>query len=158
MSQFRNIDLRGPQKVRIIWTMETPDDDTSDRPDERDEGFWPNTDDKDSAGYVLPENFAEQQRIAKKRMAAFDRGDWSYVGVIARADVYIPIGDNSYAIHTFCSAGIWGIESDCIDYVEEQFSEQKEELLDSLKTLGAALASGDFIDQTDGKSAVQVEA
>jgi hypothetical protein len=147
-TQFRNIDLKGPEKVRIMWAMETPRDDTSDRPDERDEGFWPSHD-KDAAGYVLPENFDEQQRIAEERMRAWENDEWEYIGVVAVARVWIPIGNGSYCFHDFRSAGIWGIESDCKDYVEEQFAEQKAELSDQLKVLGAALASGDILDQTN---------
>ena len=63
MSQFRIIHLQGPEKVRIQWAMERPRDDSSDRPDERDEGFWPSHD-PEACGYVLPENFDEEQRKA----------------------------------------------------------------------------------------------
>ena len=148
-TQFRNIDLKGPEKVRIMWAMETPRDDTSDRPDERDEGFWPSQN-KDSCGYVgecSDDAFAEHHRKAQERMDAWKNDEWEYVGVVAIARVWVPIGGGAYTTHEFRSPGLWGIESDAGDYLKEVFEEEKAGLLDQLKTLGAALASGDFLDQ-----------
>lgn len=160
-NQFRNIDLRGPSKVRIIWRMETPRDDSTsadfyDDPTHVDEGFFPSLD-VDDAGYIGPNptrSYQEQMDAANARYQAFCNDDWEYVGVIAEAQVYIPIGGSSYTIHTFKSAGVWGVESDSREYLAELYKEQKAELLAQLEALGTALASGDYIDQTDGKSAV----
>lgn len=135
------------QRVSIVWTMETPSDDSSDRPDERDEGFWPSQD-PDAAGYVLPENFAKAKNEAETRMADWRAGAWEYVGVVAVATIAIPIGQGSFVNHTMRSAGLWGVESDCGDYIRQTFEEEKAELLEQIKTLGGALASGDF-DQSD---------
>lgn len=146
VTQFRNIDLKGPQRVRIQWAMETPTDETCDNPEERDEGFWPSQD-PDAAGYVGEVDQAEFDRLhseAQERMDAFHAGDWEYIGVIAVARVYVPIGGGSYTIHEFRSAGLWGIESDAGDYLNEVYADEKASLLDNLKTLGAALSAGDF--------------
>lgn len=140
-----NIDIgRWPQKVRIEWTMETPEDDSGDRPDEHDDGFWPSRD-PDAAGYVLPENFDAAQESAEARMEAWQDGEWSYVGVIAVATVYIPIGGNSFRVMTLRSGGLWGIESDASDYLAEVYEEEKAGLLGELITLGEGLAAGEFI-------------
>lgn len=145
---FRNYDApTRPQRVSITWSMETPQDDCGDAPDKRDEGFWPSHD-KNAAGYVLPENFDKEQRKATRRMNAWKRGDWYYIGVVAVAHVSIPIGNGSFVTHEFRSAGLWGIEDSAGDYLKEVYAEEKDELLSQLKALGAALQSGEF-DQSD---------
>lgn len=144
--QFRNIDLKGPERVRIQWAMETPTDETCDNPLDRDEGFFPSQD-PESPGYigdVSQEEFERQFAEAQQRLDDFHAGEWEYVGVIAVARVYVPIGGGSYTIHEFRSAGLWGIESNAGAYLDEVFEDEKASLLDNLKTLGAALASGDF--------------
>jgi hypothetical protein len=141
--RYRNLDLNGPEQVRIQFEMETPSDDSRDRPDERDEGFWPSKD-PDDCGYCSPDTYDEQHAIAVARMASWENDEWEYVGVVAVAHVAIPIGGGSYTTHTFRSAGLWGIESDAGEYLEEVFEEEKDALLDQLKTLGAALASGNY--------------
>jgi hypothetical protein len=147
MQQFSNMDAgRKPQKLHIRWEMETPADDTPDRPDERDDGFWPSTDPK-AAGYVDPENFDEEQRKARERMDRWEAEDWWYVGVVAVANLLVPIGGGSFRIMTLKSGGLWGIESDCGDYIREVFEDEKDNLLAELKTLGEALASGDYIQE-----------
>ena len=142
--QYLNFDAPNrPQLVSIRWEMETPRDDYSDRPDERDDGFWPSRD-PSTAGYVGAADFDAAQEAAEARMAAWEAGDWEYIGVVAVAHVAIPIGGGSFCNHTFRSAGCWGIESDSGDYLEEVFREEQAELLAQLKTLGAALASDCF--------------
>lgn len=145
MTKFEMIDVqRWPQTLRIEWEMQTPDDDTSDRPDERDEGFWPSKD-KNAAGYVLPENYESEMQKAKDRMAAWENDEWRFVGVVAKAVVYIPAGGTSFRIMTLESAGLWGIESDSEEYLKEVFEEQKGDLLAELKAMGEALTKEDFI-------------
>jgi hypothetical protein len=144
-NQSRNFDaLPWPQKVHIAWRMETPEDETTDAPDERQYGFWPSRD-KNDAGYVPAAKFNEAQKEAQRLMDGWKRGDWSYIGVVAVAEVYVPIGQGSFVTHTFRSAGLWGVESYSPEYHKEVFEDQKIDLLDQLKTLGAALQSGEFI-------------
>jgi hypothetical protein len=149
-AQFRNIDIKGPQRVKFQWRRETPRDETSDRPDERDDGFWPSLN-PEEAGYIGDaepsdvDGAAQQARYdsalaaAEKRMEAWENDEWEFVGVVAVAEVAIPIGGGSYALHTFRSPGVWGVESDAGDYLDTLYVEQKAELLAQLRTLGAAL-------------------
>lgn len=146
--QFSNINSARPQKLHIRWTMETPRDDSSDRPDERDDGFWPSQD-PEACGYVAPEDFTSEMEKATARMAAWEADEWEYVGVVAVAELLIPIGGNSFRIMRIKSGGLWGIESDAGDYLREVFEEEKASLLAELKTLGESLASGDFIEETN---------
>lgn len=151
MNDFRMMDSATmPQRVRISWEMLTPPDDSPDKPDERDEGFWPSLD-PDAPGYIgdcLPDDvtgqgqqarFAEQMEAAESRMAAWEAGQWEYVGVVARAHIWIPVGGRSFRTMTLDSAGLWGIESDAGDYLRSVFDEERGELLAQLRTLGAAL-------------------
>lgn len=139
-----NLDNRiWPQQVHIKWTMETPFDECGDRPDERDDGFWPSRD-PDAAGYVLPENFDAAQESAEARMEAWQDGEWQYVGVVACAEVYIPIGGGSFRVMTLRSGGLWGIESDAGDYLRDVFEEEKAALIGELTALGEGLNSGAY--------------
>jgi hypothetical protein len=126
------------QVVTIQWERLEARDDCNDKPDDRDEGFWPSTDPK-AAGYVGPENverFEELYAAAMERMTAWNEGDWYYIGIVARAHVSIPIGGGSFRTLTLDSAGCWGIESDAGDYLDEVFEEEKAELLRQLAVLG----------------------
>jgi hypothetical protein len=151
VQQFSNTDAPAkPQKLHIRWELVTPTDDSFESPEERDEAFWPSQD-ENAPGYVLPENFEAAMAEAKDRMERWEYGGWEYVGVVARAHLLIPIGGSgSFRIMTLESAGLWGVESDCTDYIAELFEEQKADLLGELKTLGEALASGDFIQEGEG--------
>lgn len=159
--QFSNIDAKNaPQKVQIKWEMVLIPEEQSDRPDENDEGFWPSLD-PDACGYIGdadPDDidgerhaakFADQQEKASERMAAWERGDWYYLGVVARAHVMIPIGQGSFRCLTLDSAGLWGIESDSNDYHLEVMADERANLLEELRTLGRALGtSPDYIEVT----------
>jgi hypothetical protein len=138
-----------PQKLHITWELVTEPDISSDGPEERDEAFWP-SDDPEHCAYVAPENFESAMAEAKDRMERFQSGDWEYVGVIASARLLIPIGGGSFRIIDVQSAGLWGIESDCTDYIREVFEDEKSSLLGELSKLGEALASGDYIQRGEG--------
>lgn len=146
--QFSNIDApKKPQKVHIRWELITPTDDTIESPEENDEGFWPSRD-PHAPGYVEPTSFESAMAEALDRKERFESGDWEYVGVVAVAHLMIPIGcGGSFRLMTMQSGGLWGVESDCTDYIAELFEEQKADLLGELKTLGEALTSGDFIQE-----------
>jgi hypothetical protein len=83
-------------------------------------------------------------------MERFQNGDWEYVGVLAAARLLIPIGGGSFRIIDVQSAGLWGIESDCTDYIREVFEDEKSSLLGELSKLCEALASGDYIQEGEG--------
>lgn len=73
----------------------------------------------------------EYREENEKRLAAYNRGDWWYIGCVAHAVVSYPIDDRgNRRLQEFSSAGLWGIESDCDK--EYQREVEKEEL-DSLK-------------------------
>jgi len=147
-NQFRMIDTKAPQCVRIDWVMETPWDDRGDAPDERNDGFYPSHD-KDAAGYVEPERYDEEMAKAELRMNEWRRGAWGYVGVVAVANIVVPVGETAVILHTLKSGGLWGIESDAGDYLKEVFEEEKAELLAQLMTLSAALQSGNFTQEQE---------
>ena len=53
-----------------------------------------------------------------ERMLALDRGEWCYLGIMAKAVVSIPCNGNSRRLETLTSGGLWGIESDSGDYLD----------------------------------------
>ena len=54
-----------------------------------------------------------------KRMEGLEHGDWHFVGVIAEAVVEYETETGNYRLETLTSSGLWGIESDAEDYLEE---------------------------------------
>lgn len=125
------------QHASITFEILTPPDDSAGTPEERDEGFWPSRD-ADSAGYVHPENFESEMAKARERMDAFERGDWQYVGVQVRAVISLPMGGGSFVQYSVTSPGVWGIESDCADYIAEVAEEEKASLLAHIVEMGQA--------------------
>lgn len=69
MSKYNMIDTKQPDGCYVRFERVITRDDCGDRPDERDDGFWPSHD-KDACGYVLPENFDAEQARAVERMRA----------------------------------------------------------------------------------------
>lgn len=126
----------------IKWEMITLNDDCPDAPDERQDGYWPSQDKADagSCGKTGLE-FEEEWQKAQDRYDAWKRGDWNYVGVIARAHISLPIGQGNSRLFTIDSAGLWGIESDAGDYLSSVFEDEKAQLLSELKALGKAIAA-----------------
>lgn len=128
-------------KTQIVITRLLEDDDSGDRPDERDEGFYPSLD-ASAAGYVGAGNehdYNRQMDIARRRIALFDNGIWNYVGVRAVANISIAIGGNSICTYQLKSAGLWGIESDSEEsYLQEVFEEQAEELRAHIAAMASA--------------------
>lgn len=136
MTKFRRFDAANrSQVVTIEWEMLTQPDDCRDKPDERQDGFWPSRDPK-AAGYVDPAQFDHEQAKAEARMKAWHDDVWYYLGVIARAHIMVPSGQGSFVTYTLDSPGIWGIESDSTDYIKETFEEEKVELLSHIATMG----------------------
>lgn len=143
MRQFRNFDSQTtPQVVNVHWRMETPRDEHAGKPDEMGAGFWPSNDPNDDGyigdyGDLQPTRYAEAKEFAEARMRDWRNDVWEYVGVVAVAEISIPIGGNSFTTYALNSPGCWGVESDSGDYLNELFEEQKAELIDHLKQLGA---------------------
>jgi hypothetical protein len=85
---------------------------------------------------VLPDedpdpSYLDQGEFADRR-EAFRRGDFSFVGVRAEAEV-----DIGGIVQTLTSGGLWGVESDAGDsYVEEVAGEEWAELRRVLTDVG----------------------
>ncbi len=82
-----------------------------------------------------------------KRMKGLNDGSWSYVGIQADAIVKYPTGNNSYRLETLSSSGLWGIESDCDDYLQEVMKEQIDELREHLMTFNVLLENFESLAQ-----------
>jgi len=85
--------------------------------------------------WFVPEN-PEYAKEDYERLLAFERGDWHFVGVFARATLEVNVGN--VICQTIQSGGVWGTECDSDpDYIEEELGvDQYEELVDILKALG----------------------
>lgn len=67
-----------------------------------------------------------------ERRAAFERGEFDFVGVRAEAEVVI-----EGVVQTLTSGGLWGVESDSgEEYIAEIAVEEYEQLRKVLKTVG----------------------
>lgn len=141
--KFAMIDVnrsKRPDGVYVEWEKVVIDDEDAGPPDEKNEGFWPSQD-PDDAGYVEPDQFEEQQRIAEERMRRYNADQWCYVGVRAKASIMI-VKNGVGFMTEIESAGLWGIESDSeLSYFDEVFEEEKETLKDYLKLLAEGLPS-----------------
>jgi hypothetical protein len=69
------------------------------------------------------------------RRAEYERGDFSFVGVRAEAEVAV-----DGVTQTLTSGGHWGIESDSKEYLQEVAEEEYTDLRQILKTIGVATA------------------
>jgi len=75
-----------------------------------------------------------------KRMEGLNNGDWLYIGVIAKVEIVTGGG----TIQILRSGGLWGIESDCGDYIQEVEKEELESLEDELKSIGFGQRAIDY--------------
>ena len=101
-------------------------DETSDAPDERQDGFWPSLY-PDDAGFIGAGNgwrdrFDAAQAKAEKVMAAWKNNEWYYCGVI----LAVTIGDVELTDH---AASLWGIEANYPDSDNAYLTEVANELL-----------------------------
>lgn len=79
-----------------------------------------------------------------KQMEALNNGDWHFIGIVVECVVSHPCSDDprypdvatSRRLETFTSGGLWGIESDSGDYLEEVAQEQMTELKAHLAAFG----------------------
>jgi hypothetical protein len=115
-------------------------DDTIDKPDERDCGFWPSLD-PNAAGFIGAGNgwrkrFEEQQAKAESIMAAWKNDDWFYCGVI----LSVTIDETELTDH---AASLWGIEANFPDsdnaYLAQVANELLPDALDAAKAERARL-------------------
>jgi hypothetical protein len=109
-------------------------DDSGDKPDQRDDGFWPSRD-KNAAGYVLPADFDAAMAKAERVMAAWKNDEWFYCGVavtVSREDVELT-GQYEHAV--------WGIECNYPDSDNAYLTETANEMLsEAIEAARAKLA------------------
>ena len=101
-------------------------DDTPDRPDQRQDGFWPSLY-KDDAGFIgagngFRDRFDKAQAKAQAIMDAWKNDEWFYCGII----LSVKIEDVELTDH---AASLWGIEANYPDSQNEYLSEVANELL-----------------------------
>lgn len=133
--------------LKIKWTpVHVADTESGQTPDSDNEGFWPSLDPQ-SPGYIganPARSYVEQMADARLRMTQFQEGAWHFIGVRARAELAIPIGQGCTRLMRVESAGLWGIESDSDSaYLAEVFANEREALKAELTELGRCLAAGE---------------
>ena len=75
---------------------------------------------------------ADPHPEARKHLAAFQRGEWYFVGVVAEAEIHVPLRQGSIIIQQLKSGGIWGIDSDNEGAIRMEARETFAELEDIL--------------------------
>lgn len=100
-------------------------DDTPDRPDQRQDGFWPSLIQTD-AGFIgrdkTLDDFMPERAKAQAIMDAWKADKWFYCGVI----LSVKIEDVELTDH---AASLWGIEANYPDSKNEYLTEVANELL-----------------------------
>jgi len=87
--------------------------------------------DPDPSG--LEREAEEGDAYAKKRLAAYEEGDWQYVGIFAEAEIIV-----KGTVQTIRTPGLWNTESDSgRTYLDEIGREEYADLKDILRSLGA---------------------
>jgi hypothetical protein len=77
-----------------------------------------------------------------KRMEGFNQGDWSFIGVIAEAEVSYPMDSKgNRRMEIFTSSGIWGVESDSGDYLKDLEEEELADLYGHLRKFKVNLST-----------------
>lgn len=110
-------------------------DDSGDRPDQRDDGFWPSKDPK-AAGYVDPAKYTAEKRKASRIMNAWLADEWFYCGVaVTVACEGVDLTGEYYV-------ALWGVECNYPGTANEYLVETANELLgEALEQAKAKLAS-----------------
>lgn len=109
-------------------------DDCCDRPDERDEGFWPSIDPVD-AGYIGSSDI-DVYEAAKKRaeeiMKAWARNEWFYCGIV------LSVEKNDVMLNCH-AASLWGVEANYPGTENEYLTIVANDLLDEALAEGKAI-------------------
>jgi hypothetical protein len=93
---------------------------------------WPARYDRGAAIEYLDKCYIEQDY---QRCEAYNRGDWYCMGVIAKARVQLAGSD---VVQTVRSSGLWGVESDSGDYIDETHKAELDALRSELSALGCS--------------------
>lgn len=128
-------------------------DDCSDKPDERQDGFWPSRL-PDNAGWVEPEKYEAELARANLVMDAWKNDEWWYGGIVVSVE-YEGVTLNDHA------ASLWGIEcnypknpnaaSAVDDYPNNYLTEVANDLLDEALEAGKEKLSAMRIPAHDEK-------
>lgn len=103
--------------------------------------------------YFLPyaggekEGTEDYQKYGKQdfaRMESLNNGDWNFIGIIAKAEIVTESG----IMQTIRSGGLWGIESDSGDYLDEVGKEELVNLRSELMALGFGKRAIDYAFKT----------
>ena len=78
-----------------------------------------------------------------KRMEGLNNGDWYFVGIQAEALISYPINGGSRRLEHLTSGGVWGIESDAGDYLEEVMKEEFADLKGHLEQFNVDVSNWD---------------
>jgi hypothetical protein len=124
-----------PDARGLFYRARLEYDDSGDRPDDNDEGFWPSQDPK-AAGYVLPDNFNSEMTKAQERMRAWESDEWCFVGVVLSAHIIVNGTELALDNH---AASLWGIESDSGGYLTDIANELLGEAEDAAAPFVASL-------------------
>jgi hypothetical protein len=136
MTEFAYCDTKRPDGVYVKFERSIAEDRTYGRPDENDDGFWP-SESPNAAGYVEPDRFAAEMVKAESRMRAWERGDWGYVGVRAKAIIEV-VQSGTTTTYELASPGLWGVESDSDEeHLKSVFEDECEILKKDLAMIGA---------------------
>lgn len=113
-------------------------DDNQDKPEDRDEGFWPSRD-KSSAGYVGEDRYDDEMAKAKSVMAAWLNDEWFYCGVA------VTVERNGVQLTGQYSNALWGVECNYPDsdndYLRCVANELLSEALDEAKATRAKICA-----------------
>jgi hypothetical protein len=111
-------------------------DDSSDAPDERQDGFWPSLDPKD-AGYIGDKTQAQltaEKRKASHIMNTWKKDEWWYVGVA------VTVSKNGIQLTGDYDHAVWGIECNYPyggkvrnNYLRDVANEELDEALEAAK-------------------------
>lgn len=71
-----------------------------------------------------------------ERMTAYNNQQWFSMGIKAVAGVSYLVHGNNRRLEPLTSGGLWGIESDSGDYIEEMDNEQLDDLRQHLEQFG----------------------
>jgi hypothetical protein len=115
-------------------------DDCRDKPDERDEGFWPSHN-PEAAGWVQPENYEAEKAKAERVMQAWLNDEWFYCGVV------LTVAKHDVELVPTYAAALWGVDCNYPDsdnsYLMTVANELLPEALDLARAKLAQLRSPD---------------
>ena len=94
------------------------------------------------------EGTAEYQEYGKydyERMERLNNGDWNYLGIQAVAIVKYSIGQGHFRLEEMTSGGLWGIESDSGEYLDEVMGTELGELKEHLEVFNVDMGNWDAL-------------